>query len=287
MPRFLALSSIAPSSNSKDTGCVDPTAPPSWRFHRVMSTTHEPPDESELRDDHFVCTMREYRRRHKVTEAELAAEFPGPYFADRIAVGLDGDQRMRLCVEARILARQTDEEIAARLGTTALAIHWFEAIFFNVRPRLDSPDWLNIHLFNQTEWDHGFFEYAVQYNAYHGGVAALEFLLNNDIGRNQPDDVYPDNEEELKKYIQDQAVSFLAKIAVLTAQSGRCRMSTVNSLIRAFRSTMASIDDENNGDKRQMNDTHGRKDARQRRKKKLMALDTLVTNAVGRYGEAK
>jgi hypothetical protein len=61
----------------------------------------------------------------------------------REAVALrDGAVSRRNEIEARILAGQSDAEIAAVYGMSAAAIEWHEAAFFNVRDRLLSATWV-------------------------------------------------------------------------------------------------------------------------------------------------
>ncbi len=51
-------------------------------------------------------------------------------------------QALRSAIEARILARQTDEQIAQCTGCTPAAIAAYEALFFNVRNRLENGDFI-------------------------------------------------------------------------------------------------------------------------------------------------
>jgi hypothetical protein len=47
-----------------------------------------------------------------------------------------------LQVQARLLARQTCDEIQGATKVSAAAIESYEALFFNVTDRLDAPDWI-------------------------------------------------------------------------------------------------------------------------------------------------
>ncbi len=51
-------------------------------------------------------------------------------------------EKLRWTIEARILARQTNDEIAQSCGCMPEMIEYYEALFFNVRARLDSPDFI-------------------------------------------------------------------------------------------------------------------------------------------------
>jgi hypothetical protein len=60
--------------------------------------------------------------------------------AHRIRWSLDAEERA--IVEARLLARETDEEIARKSGISPEAVKYYEALFFSVRDRLNAHDWI-------------------------------------------------------------------------------------------------------------------------------------------------
>jgi hypothetical protein len=55
-------------------------------------------------------------------------------------------EKLRWAIEARILARQTNDEIAQCCGCTPETIETYEALFFNVRSRLDFPDFITTNV---------------------------------------------------------------------------------------------------------------------------------------------
>lgn len=78
-------------------------------------------------------------------------------------------------VEARILARHDDATIARDCSLVPEVVHWFEALFFNVRDRLHARDWITLRAIrlhqgasNETIW---------RAFAYHGGPIILEIIL--------------------------------------------------------------------------------------------------------------
>jgi hypothetical protein len=89
-------------------------------------------------------------------------------------------------VKARLLAGQTDEEIAQEAALRPQAIEYYEKIFFNVRDRLDCLDWIERAVLGPAErlataprasvhQQHGFCYMKI---AYHGGVLPLESMIN-------------------------------------------------------------------------------------------------------------
>jgi hypothetical protein len=86
----------------------------------------------------------------------------------------------RLLVEARLLARQTPDEVARLTGVPAGVIRTFEALHFNVLDRLDARDWVTTHAVGWGRYDpaRGRDAAAVlRAFAYHGGPLALEAVL--------------------------------------------------------------------------------------------------------------
>jgi hypothetical protein len=87
-----------------------------------------------------------------------------------------GDKRSE--AEARILAGQSDEEIAKRLSLSAESVFWFEAAFFQVRDRLASRDWVILKTIGPGIWVGSPDVWSVwKAVAYFGGVAAMDSLI--------------------------------------------------------------------------------------------------------------
>lgn len=90
------------------------------------------------------------------------------------------DGPLRFEVQARILAGQTDDEIAARCRLTPSAVHWFEAVFFNVRDRLHARDWIVARVIGPG-LHRGFTEAEIgnvwMTFGYYGGPVALDVVL--------------------------------------------------------------------------------------------------------------
>lgn len=90
-------------------------------------------------------------------------------------------------IQARILAGQSDDEIAARCGVSAGAVGWYEKLFYETRGSLQAHDWIVIRaigpVFPRADPvpDLG----AVwRSSGYHAGPLALEAVLA--VSKNEP-----------------------------------------------------------------------------------------------------
>jgi len=119
-------------------------------------------------------------KSHKTlaTDADLAAWRQAVQLRD--AGGLLKDE-----VEARLLAGQTDEEIAARCRLSPAAVGWYEAGLFHVRDHLDSPDWVVARVIGTT-FPTGDDGPVLKHFAYLGGPTVLDLVLAVVLGRPLP-----------------------------------------------------------------------------------------------------
>jgi hypothetical protein len=116
----------------------------------VAMVDHRPqgegPGRCTRRDDSYVKGLRNfilrYRSGETVARNVLKRENPGLYTAFSIHDHRGTDANVLSLIEARLLAKQSDEEIAVDVPTLPAAIHWYEALYFNVRDRLMAHDWI-------------------------------------------------------------------------------------------------------------------------------------------------
>jgi len=204
----------------------NPFRRPDWRMERVASMLHgTTPARSTRRDDEYIRALRAFLLRYRSGTDEdrnqLAYENPGLYWAYQIYDRRHDDgHRKAIIIESRILARQTDDEIAADMGTIPDVIRWYEALFFNVRDRLHCHDWIvdnvlvpaflasRAHRVEQLLIDTSsmagtaprptrnvvdpFFDASLKFFAYYGGKHVLNFVLSGFLRDNlceQPRDV--------------------------------------------------------------------------------------------------
>ncbi len=120
-----------------------------WRLDRVLELIEArffPRRPSRTQDDHYIHGYYCFLLRNRFTDwrrYDLAAsgEHLALVQAHRLRWSLDAEDRAIL--EARILTRETDSEIAKRLGILPAAVDWYEGLFFTVRDRLDCAGWID------------------------------------------------------------------------------------------------------------------------------------------------
>jgi hypothetical protein len=124
----------------------DPTREPNWRAARAqyLVTGQQRARQPTRHDDEFVRAYRKFlmawRRGGPAARERLVAECPGMYYAHMLST--HPDQEWKAIMEAKLLARMTDEMIAAELNTIPDAPFWYEALFFDVRSRLHARTYI-------------------------------------------------------------------------------------------------------------------------------------------------
>jgi hypothetical protein len=122
---------------------------PDWRWERVLKMVdrYPAPGRCTRRDDKFVKDARNFILRWRDKDSdddreELWLESPGLFYAHNLMAKAQDRPEGVSFLEARLLARQTPEQIAPIMGITVDTIRWYEALFFNVIDRLDQRDWI-------------------------------------------------------------------------------------------------------------------------------------------------
>jgi hypothetical protein len=157
-------------------------------------------------DDVYVKGLRRFILRYENYSPEqrhrLGWENPGLYIAYQLYNRRNTDsQYLTRMVEARILARQSDADIAKEHTLHPEAVSWYHALYFDVRPRLKSLDWIINHVLfpaysadmpgdaqqaerqrnNQTPLPRPIslpmFDCTSKFFAYFGGHLLLDFIL--------------------------------------------------------------------------------------------------------------
>lgn len=120
-----------------------------WRWELARALRDAGRNNDRARRDFFTGKVFQFQTELAECEDEwdirdLDSRFPGLMEAFLLATETDDvTVTLRYELEARILARQSDEEISKRLSfCTPDTISWFEKVFFNVRDRLDNISWI-------------------------------------------------------------------------------------------------------------------------------------------------
>lgn len=162
---------------------------PNWRDARIQSILNQPGRcQPRKADDPLVKAMFRYRQVKNqlvsmhMPEFELdqrLASMFGPIHTGHV-LHQDVIPLMRMVIEARILARQTDEQIAKLTSLPAEAVQVYHDAFFDVRDKLDAMDWITTQVIGQVFQigdQRSNPELLSKYFGYFGGPMILEAVL--------------------------------------------------------------------------------------------------------------
>lgn len=175
----------------------DPLRTANWRSARAMSLlAASPPGRPSTHDDQYVVEIYRFLKRKQASRdggvSELFPEYPGLWYAYQLYN--ESGETTRGVIEARILAGQTNNEIAEYYGTLPDTIEYYEAAFFSVRDRLKQKDWILRQIYGPNAENITAKEKTtlLQLFAYHGGVKLLELLLSGFDSENNIQDTTTD-----------------------------------------------------------------------------------------------
>ncbi len=204
----------------RDCAPNSPFRPPSWRYHRTRHLIEEGRAPEPGFDDGLTRLAWPYFAGSPANDGagpeRLAQSHPAVDEAFAFYTGAEPIRRAEL--EARILAGQTDDEIAAKLGLSAAGVAAYEALFYDVRRSLTADTYIvncvigpKVH-YGITPEDH---ELLLKVYGYALGPIFLDVLL--DYFRDPP--VVPDSldgldHEALRKLVLKLRIKF--DILVLT-----------------------------------------------------------------------
>ena len=139
---------------------------------------------------------------------------------------------MRWSIEARILARETDREIAMRIGCGEEIIQAYEALFFNVRDKLNRKDYI-FHTVLKDAVLRGLHERKKdllwKLVAYLGGSYMLDAIINPLV---KPQ--WIESSEDIPAFLQDVAINLMKKKATIAALCVPINSQTEMKLIKAL-----------------------------------------------------
>jgi hypothetical protein len=119
-----------------------------WRWERVLNLVHRqgPPARCTRRDDKAVRAARSFVVRWANGDAtvrdRLFIENPGLYYAYDFHRRLESQPTAAFFIQARLLARQTPEQIGEIMGVLPDTVQWYADLYFDVVPYLDQRDWI-------------------------------------------------------------------------------------------------------------------------------------------------
>jgi hypothetical protein len=169
-----------------------PMRRPQWRFDRVIEMIrHRPrPLPATWEDDHPIRLYRRVLVEFAIAQndengrAQILREAPDLWAAHML--GYSANQESRQILEARLLTSESFGEIAQRFGTSAKAIEYFHAIWFDVRNRLSRD--VYVHKIIRGEYSpasevsgndltYAQRGYVLRLVAFHGGPHSLDAMI--------------------------------------------------------------------------------------------------------------
>jgi hypothetical protein len=179
---------------------------PEWRWERVLSLVDRPgdiPGRCTRRDDKFVRAAKLFLPKRRFGDPlvleKLKFENPGLFYAYDFHQAAQEDQDAAMYIQARVLARQTPEQIGKVLGILPEAVEWYCHLFFDVIPYLDQRDWITKqvivpalvrtatkkpvdddlpqNMFKDSSVARPFMDGTLKLFAYHGGTHLVDLLI--------------------------------------------------------------------------------------------------------------
>jgi len=217
----------------------NPSRVPDWRWLRAQDIAHGGPPATVRRDGTTSTTLiRKATQFYKAwkrcdsdeRQMKLAERAPIVFWAHYLYA--QPDHPLRWSVEARILAGETDREIARRIGCGEEIIQLYEALFFNVREKLNCTD----YIFNVVLKDavlRGLHEREKdllwKLMAYLGGSHLLDAVINPLVNPH-----WITNPDDIPAFLQDVSINVIKKKAAIAALCVPINSQTCMKLIKAL-----------------------------------------------------
>ena len=218
----------------------NPRRATNWRWLRAMQIDSGGPRASRAIDgpEGFTWIRRASRLKRRYEQAGNRPElmyrliqYDRPLFWAH-SIFLDDKAATRWAIEARILAGETDREIAERLGTDPEIIEAYEAVFFQVREMLNRRDYI-VNVVMGEAVTRGLserqFDLLWKMFAYHGGSYVLDAVISKftPIAK-------PESHDGVGQFFQEFAVNTVKHKAAVATLTVPINTHTQLALIESF-----------------------------------------------------
>lgn len=221
---------------------ANPWRPPDARWQRAGGILNGDMDATPRRDTGEGCRWikRAQRFRSSYNDARdprdkmgVLTKYPDIYWANHLyEQSLTNDRALRWGIEARLLARETDREIAIKAGCREDAIKAYEALFFCVRDRIDNTDYiLNSVLGQAVVRGLQAREHDLLWKLF--GYLAGPFVLDAMISH-FPNPMWAHRPDDVPAFFQDAAINLMKKKAAIASLAVPVEGGTQLHLIEAF-----------------------------------------------------
>ena len=165
-----------------------------WRYNRVLHLADRPKvlpcasyDDELVREarDFFVL-RRAAKRGDELAYNKAICSNPGMHYAFQLFEHYDSDARRH--IESRLLARQSNDEIASLSAMLSDGIETYEQLFFNIRDRFECSDWIvrqaiaPVSDSYSASDPHKNYELSMKFFAYFAGPVALNAIITGWCG---------------------------------------------------------------------------------------------------------
>lgn len=211
-----------------------------WRYERVVKLLDRPSGRPLLCrwwDDDETRRLRAYLLEHRRCQDDedlerLLRKFPALYYAHLMHIS-PVDELTPHFIQARILARQSDKQIAHHYCTFPQVVQWYEAAFFHVRDRLHARDWIvrqilgRMEAIERTQVGIGAgYLTSLKLFGYFAGPVILDAIISGFTHDRGPEDI-----KEVGEFYTDCFTNTIMAKACLAARSLRIDADNVMQLL--------------------------------------------------------
>lgn len=203
----------------------NPLRAPNWRWLRAVQIDGGGPKPSQKRDgvDGYKWIRRSVRLKRRnalnsnrpYASYDLAQLDPNLFWAH--SMWANEKAPTRWAVEARILAGETDEEIAKKIGCEPGVIEAYESVFFNVREKIEHSEYVvNVVMADAVARGLSERQYDLLWKmfGYQGGSYVLDAMISKFTMMRRPEKA-----EDVSAFFQESAINSMrhkAAVAALT-----------------------------------------------------------------------
>lgn len=218
-----------------------PVRAPHWRWLRASQIERGGKATTRAFDgpSGFVCIRRALKLKRHISNARLSADIedyhmilrdPAMYWAHDI--WLEDKKPTRWAIEARVIAGESNEAIAKKVGTEVDVIEAYVDTFFDVREKLVNQDYvINVILGDAVTRGLTERHYDLLWKmvAYQGGTHALNAVMSRFIETDRPKSA-----EDVANFFQESAINSVKYKAALATMTVPINTHTQLELINSF-----------------------------------------------------
>lgn len=217
-----------------------PLCPPDWRW-RLAYKLSQRPDASRmvkqlLKDDVYlnsIVKFIQFNEKSSTEDAQYETLIRWPNLAQAHNLHFHPQAFISSSIQAWLIAGESANNIAKRLGADSKVIGWYERAFYDVRDRLEHQDYV-IHILLGNKHHHGLnerdFDLFWKFIAYIGGPVVLEA-----VQRKSFQTIRPRRVEDLGQFVKDATKSMIELKALLTARVLTLSPLTMMPLLEIWR----------------------------------------------------